>query len=137
MKKIAILAVTICCGITAVHARDNAEITAADTMAEAEILLNEVISISTELVEILESVQDKSTADAAAVQLEALALRMDTCRRQLETAATLDHAAGEQLHRQLMASVYSLTPRFQSAVQRIVENDFYGSIELKNIASEL
>ena len=139
MKKIAIIACTACCGITAVQPQAGAEVAEAAVLPadEAELMVNEVIAILKEMATILESVQDKDSADAAAKQLEALEDRMEQCRHKLQEMPKLDKPTRDKLHQQLMTAVFLLAPRIQSAVARIKKNEYYGSAELRNIAHEL
>ena len=60
MKKIAIIACTACCGITAVQPQAEAEVAEAAVLPadEAELMVNEVITILKEMATILESFGD-------------------------------------------------------------------------------
>ncbi|MBR4310160.1 MAG: hypothetical protein IKT79_03940, partial [Akkermansia sp.] len=77
MKKIAFLAAAALCSPLAM-AQEEAPVTPAVvcTPEAAEAMVDEVIAALTEAVEILESVQDQATAEAAVPRMEAVMQRM-------------------------------------------------------------
>ena len=137
MKKIAFFAAAALCGSMAM-AQDVsvAPEAAAVSYAEAEAVLDEMIVVLTEVVEILESVNDQATADAAAAKLVALKDRAQQVQDKMAAMGERDAATEEKLSAKLMPALFMLAPRMEAAGMNIVENNFYGSTALEAILNE-
>lgn len=109
---------------------------AAVSYAEAEAVLDEMIVVLTEIVEILESVNDQATADAAAAKLVALKDRAQQVQDKMTAMGEPDAATQEKLAAKLMPALFMLAPRMEAAGMKITENNFYGSTALEAILNE-
>ncbi len=107
------------------------EAVVACTPAEAEAMVDEVIAALTEVTEVLESITDTASADAAVAKLEAVKVRMEAAQVKMEALGEPDEATQEKLAEKLLPALFMLAPRMEAAVQRISENDCYGSEALK------
>ena len=137
MKKIAFLVAAALCSPLAM-AQEAAPVTPAVCTPEAaEAMVDEVIAALTEAVEILKSVQDKDTAEAAVPRMEAVMQRMVKAQADMEALGEPDEATQEKLAEKLLPALFSLAPRMEVAGQRIIENNFYGCEALENALQNL
>lgn len=142
MKKIALFAAAALCS-TVSFAQDapavapEAPVVApACSPEDAEAMVDEVIAALTEVVEVLESIKDKDSADAAVAKLEALKTRSMEAQAKMEAMGELDEATQEKLAAKLLSVLFDLAPRMETAGQNIEENDYYGSESLKALLNE-
>lgn len=138
MKKIAFLAAAaLCCPLA--MAQEEAPVTPAVvcTPEAAEAMVDEVLAALNEAVEILESVQDQATAEAAVPRMEAVMQRMVKAQADMEALGEPDEATQEKLAQKLLPALFELAPRMEAAGQRIIENDFYGCEALENVLQNL
>lgn len=133
MKKIAFLAVAALCSplSMAQEASVAAEVPAVCTPAEAEAVLDEVIASLVEVVTVLESIQDKASADAAVEKLDAVKVRMEAAQAKMDALGEPDEETQAKLSEKLLPVLFDIAPRMEAAGTRIIENDCYGSEVLK------
>ena len=143
MKKIAFFAAAALCGsmamaqdVSVAPVAPVAPEAEAVSYAETEAVLDEMIVVLTEVVEVLESVNDQATADAAAAKLVALKDRAQQVQDKMAAMGELDDATEEKLSAKLMPVLFMLAPRMEAAGMNIVENNFYGSTALEAVLNE-
>lgn len=103
------------------------------TPDEARAAADTVIAAMTELVAILESVTDKTSADAAVAKLEALKTRMEATQAKLEGMSGLDEAVQQEIGMKMLPALFMIAPRMEKVSEALEANDFYGSEALKGI----
>ena len=133
MKKIAFLAAAVFCNPVAFAQEAPVAATVAPA-ADAEAVADAILAKMEDVVVVLESVNDRATADAAAEKLAAIKAEVDAL-----AGAALDkpdEATLERIEQKTMTVLLTLAPRLEEAGNRIEENDFYGSEALMNIINE-
>ncbi len=138
MKKIAFFAAAALCSSMAM-AQDvpATPVAPVASYAEAEAVVDEMIAVLTEVVDVLESVNDQATADAAAAKLTALKDRMMEVQLKAEAMGEPDEATQEKLAEKLLPAMFSLAPRMEAAGTNILENNCFGSAALEAIMNEM
>lgn len=143
MKKIALFAAAALCSSVSFAqdapavAPEAPVVVPACSPEDAEAMVDEVVAALTEVVEVLESIKDKDSADAAVAKLEAVKTRMDEAQVKMEAMGEPDEATQEKLAAKLLPALFTLAPRMEAAAQNIAENDCYGSEALKALMSEM
>lgn len=96
-------------------------------------LAQEVVAVVTRLTDVLESVKDKASADAAAPQISSITTRMLELQRQAENMPSPGNEV-EQLVRSNMdlQHVQQVVARFLNAFIQLAMNNAYGSEALLN-----
>ena len=115
-------------------AQEPAATATAETSVESrvEAAINELCEIQVKIVEVLETAKDRDSADAAAVELVKLIVRV----RELQPAASMinqcDAATQKRLLEKLISVSVSIDARKKAVGKSLVQNEFYGSEDLKD-----
>ncbi len=136
MKKIAFLAAAVFCSPVAFAQEAPVAATVAPA-ADAEAVVDAILAKLEEMVVVLESVNDRATADAAAEKIAAIKAEVDDLTAQGEALGEPDEATQERIAQKAMTVIFTIAPRIEKAGSRIEEHDFYGSEALKNIINEM
>ncbi len=139
MKKIAILAAAAFCGAFA-PAQETAPTPApAASVSQAEIdaAIDDMLALMSEVMEIMESAQDKATADAAAAKLAEYRTRMLDSQTKFESISeSLTEEQQMLILQKVFPQLMAMGPRMEAVEQKLLEADFYGSEALKAILTE-
>lgn len=100
------------------------------TMAE------EMAEILTHTADVLDEVTDKSSADLAATALAPLKERALAIQAATSGMENMDAATQEKVMNILLPLFSALSERMEKIMQRLEENDFYGSDDLKSFMKE-
>ena len=100
------------------------------TMAE------EMAEILTHTADVLDEVTDKSSADLAATALAPLKERALAIQAATSGMENMDAATQEKVMNILLPHFTALSERMEKIMQRLEENDFYGSDDLKSFMKE-
>lgn len=119
MKTIAILAVALFCSPLLLAQEPVHEV------------IQEMVELNSVRADILESVVDKATADAAAEKLVFYQGVADSTRAKMTELGPLDKETAEMIVQRVRAAITETAPRMNFALQRIWTNNFYGSEALK------
>jgi hypothetical protein len=136
MKKIAFIAAAVFCSPVAFAQEAPVAATVAPA-AEAEALVDAILGKLEDMVQVLESVNDRATADAAAEKIAAIKAEVEALTAQGEALGEPDEATQERIAAKAMTVIFTIAPRIEEAGARIEENDFYGSEALKNVINEM
>lgn len=100
------------------------------TMAE------EMAEILTHTADVLDGVSDKSSADLAATALTPLKERAKAIEAATSGMENMDPLTQEKVTNILLPLFSTLSERMEKIMQRLEENDYYGSEDLKNFMRE-
>lgn len=129
MKHIAIIA-ALCAAPLAMAQGTN--VPAVEVQVETvEAAINELCDIQVKIVELLESAKDKESADAAAEELFLVIARVQELQPDASKVKKCDAATQQRLISKLLKVTVSVSPRKKAVGKSLVENDFYGSEDLK------
>ena len=137
MKKIAFLAAAVFC--SSVTFAQEAPVTApvVAPASNAEVIVDQMLAKLVEMVDVLESVEDRATADAAAEKITAIKAEVEALTVQAEALGELDEATQQAIAGKMMGVLFSIAPRIEEAGARIEENAFYGSEALEAVINEM
>ena len=129
MKKIALLALAVLCSPLAMANNSTAPIATPAQRQQAEVLANEILSAMDELATLLEGINSKETADAAADRLPVLKAKVEAGIRKGE-AMGIDEFEYPELEAEMQPIIEEIQARVLQALQNLVENQCYGSYKL-------
>ena len=138
MKKIAILAAAVFCSPLAMSQEAAPAPAPAATVSQAELdaAINELVEMTTGIVEILESAKDKETADAVAAKLQDYRGRMEATQAKFEE---LSKSLTEEQQMLILQKIFplamSMGPRMEAVTKKLEETDCFGSEALKAVLS--
>lgn len=99
---------------------------------------NETVSLLNDLTDVLETVKDRESADAAVCRVQAISAKMQELRMRAEALPTPDSEAKEELRETLNnKEVRAAVHRFMIAMLDLAQTDAYGSEELINALSRM
>ena len=139
MKKIAILAAAVFCSPLAMSKETAPATPPAATVSQAELdaAINELVEMTTCIVEILESAKDKETADAVAAKLKDYRGRMEATQAKFEE---LSKSLTEEQQMLILQKIFplamSMGPRMEAVTKKLEETDCFGSEDLKAVLSD-
>lgn len=91
----------------------------------------QVVTCMEKLTGILEGINDRNTADQAALPIQALAKRLETLRE------TLAYQNRPSENRQSADAIITLSSKYMVQLQRIVMASYYNSKKLENVIGEI
>ena len=127
MKKIALLALAVLCSPLAMANNSTAPIATPAQRQQAEVLANEILSAMDELATLLEGINSKATADAAADRLPVLKAKVEAIIRKGEAMGEFEYP---ELEAEMQPIIEEIQARALQALQNLVENQCYGSYKL-------
>ena len=128
MKKYLILAAALCCPMTAMPAY-SAPAKQSSSRQDAESLIVDTLSTFDEFVSLFENVNDKASADAAAVKLPMIVAELSELKTQMENVQP-DAATEEYLESKYAGQFEAKMERLGVALLKLQDNLFYGSESL-------
>ena len=137
MKKIAILAAAVFCSPVTFAQEAPVAATVVAPAADAEALVDTILGKLEEMVVVLESVNDRASADAAAEKINAIKVEVEALTAQGEALGEPDEETQERLAQKAMMVLFTIAPRIEEAGARIEENAFYGSEALEAVINEM
>ena len=109
---------------------------AAEQTPDVVTMAEEMAEILTHTADVLDGVTDKSSADLAATALAPLKERAQAIQAATSGMENMDAATQERVMNILLPHFTALSERMEKIMQRLEENDFYGSEALKSFMSE-
>ena len=132
MKYTAIIAAALCAPLAmAQGVQDPATATQNETQV-VEAAINELCEIQVKIVEVLETAKDRDSADAAAVELVKLIVRVRELQPDASMINQCDAATQKRLLEKLISVSVSIDARKKAVGKSLVQNEFYGSEDLKD-----
>ena len=129
MKHIAIIA-ALCAAPLAMA--QGTPVSASEVQVEVvEAAINELCDIQVKIVELLETAKDKASADAAAEELFLVIARVHELQPDASKVKQCDGETQQRLISKLLKVTFSVSPRKKAVGKSLMENDFYGSEDLK------
>ncbi len=133
MKNTVLLAAALCAPLAMAQEITDPSASAADTRTQkAEAAIDELCELQVKIVEQLESAKDRDSADAAAEQLFTIISRVQELQGDARAIKDCDKATQQRLLKKLLVVTFSIDKRKKAVGKSLVENEFYGSENLKN-----
>lgn len=105
--------------------------------AKVEAAFDELCTIQVRIVELLESVKDRETADAAAEELFLIIGRVYELRPDYKKIDRCDADTRNRLVKKLLKVSVEIDPRKKAVAKSLMANDFYGSEDLKEALRQM
>lgn len=134
MKKIILLTIAVLCSPLAMANNSTAPIATPAQRQQAEALAVEMLATMDELATLLEGINSKETADAAADRLPVLKAKLEAIMRKGEAMGNFEYP---ELEAEMEPIVEELQARVLQAFQNLAENQCYGSYKLVNALQNL
>ncbi len=106
-------------------------------VAKVEAAFDELCAIQIRIVEVLETVKDKETADAAAEELFFMIGRVHELRTDYKKLEHCDAQTRTRLTKKLLQESAAVGPRKKAVAQSLMKHDFYGSVDLKDALRQM
>lgn len=106
-------------------------------VAKVEAAFEELGQIQVRIVEVLEGIKDRETADAAADELFFIIGRVQELRDDYKKLEHCDAETRNRLTTKLLKDSAALAPRKKAAAKALLDNDFYGSEDLKEALRQM
>lgn len=106
-------------------------------VAKVEAAFNELCTLQVRIVEILETVKDKETADAAAEELFFIIGKVHELRTDYKKLEYCDGETRTRLIKKLLQESAAVGPRKKTVAQSLMKHDFYGSEDLKDALRQM
>ena len=106
-------------------------------VAKVEAAFDELCTLQVRIVEVLETVKDKETADAAAEELFFIIGRVHELRPDYKKLEHCDTQTRTRLTKKLLQESAAVGPRKKAAAQSLLKHDFYGSEDLKDALRQM
>lgn len=132
MKYTAIIAAALCAPLAMAQ---GAQVPAVATQSQTQVVeaaINELCDLQVKIVEVLESVKDRESADAAAEELFVLVGRVKELQTDAAKIKKCDAATQQRLLQKLITVTFSIDARKKAVGKSLVQNEFYGSEDLKD-----
>ena len=129
MKKIALLTIAALCSPLAMAYGSTAPVATPAQRQQAEVLAVEMLSAMDEFATLLEGINSKETADAAADRLPVLKAKVEAIIRKGEALGEFEYP---ELEAEMQPIIEEIQARVLQAVQNLVGNQCYGSDKLIN-----
>lgn len=134
MKKIALLTIAALCSPLAMAYDSTVPVATPAQRQQAEVLAGEMISAIDEFATLLEGINSKATADAAADRLPVLKAKVEAIIRKGEALGEFEYP---ELEAEMQPIIEEIQARVLQAVQNLVDNQCYGSDKLINAMQNL
>lgn len=134
MKKIILLTIAVLCSPLAMANNSTAPIATPAQRQQAEALVAEMLSAMDEIVTLLEGINSKATADAAADRLPVLIAKLEAIFRKGEAMGDFEYP---ELEAEMQPIIEELQARVLQAFQNLAVNQCYGSNKLVNAIQNL
>lgn len=134
MKKIILLTIAALCSPLAMADVSTAPVATPAQRQQAEAVAVEMLSAMDEFATLLEGINSKETADAAADRLPILKAKIEAIIRKGEAIGDFEYP---ELEAEMQPIVEELQARVLQAVQNLVANQCYGSFKLVNAMQNL
>lgn len=106
-------------------------------VAKVEAAFEELGKIQVRIVEVLEGVKDRETADAAADELFFIIGRVHELRPDYKKLEHCDAETRNRLTMKLLKESAAVGPRKKAVAKSLMEQDFYGSEDLKEALRQM
>lgn len=106
-------------------------------VAKVEAAFDELCKIQVHIVEVLESVKDRESADAAADELFFIIGRVHELRDDYKKIEHCDAETRNRLTVKLLKESAAISLRKKAAAKALLEHDFYGSEDLKDALRQM
>lgn len=106
-------------------------------VAKVEAAFDELCAIQVRIVELLESVKDKESADAAADELFFIIGRVHELRPDYKKIEHCDADTRNRLIKKLLQESTAIGARKKAVAKSLMEQDFYGSEDLKEALRQM
>ncbi len=134
MKKIILLTIAALCSPLAMADGSTAPVATPAQRQQAEAIAVEMLSAMDEFATLLEGINSKETADAAADRLPVLKAKVEAIMRKGEALGDFEYP---ELEAEMQPIVEELQARVLQAFQNLAENQCYGSYKLVNALQNL
>lgn len=136
MKNTALFAAAVLCSPLALAQDATAPAATAVTM-DAETAMSELVGILEEFATILEGINDKASADAAAEKLVVLGEKLKAMQAQAENLPQADEATQMRIMNTYLPRLMGALGRLETAAQKLSANNGYDSEALLNALNAL
>ena len=136
MKNTALFAAAVLCSPLALAQDAPAPAATAVTM-DAETAMSEMVSLLEEFATILEGINDKASADAAAEKLGELGNKLQAMQAQAENMPEPDEATQMRIMNTYLPRLMGALGRLEAAAQKLSTNNGYDSEALLNALNAL
>ena len=136
MKNTALFAAAVLCSPLALAQDAPAPAATAVTM-DAEAAMSEMVNLLEEFVTILEGINDKASADAAAEKLVNLGTKLQALQEQAENMPEADEATQMRIMNTYLPRLMGALGRLEAAGQKLEANNAYDSEALLNALNGL
>lgn len=113
-------------------AQVNAPTASFASVDRVESAINELCELQVKIVEILETVKDKESADAAAEELFMVIARVQELQYDAQQIRTCDADTQQRLVKKLLEAAYAVDARKKAVGRFLVQNHFFNSEDLKS-----
>ena len=134
MKKIALLTIAVLCSPLAMANNSTAPLATPAQRQQAEAFAVEMLSAMDEFATLLEGINSKATADAAADKLPVLKAKIEAIMRKGEAMGEFEYP---ELEAEMQPIMEEWLARVNQAVQNLAVNQCYGSYKLVNAMQNL
>ncbi len=131
MKTHAVIAVVALFSSVA-PAQVNAPTASFASVDRVESAINELCELQVKIVEILETVKDKESADAAAEELFMVIARVQELQYDAQQIRTCDADTQQRLLKKLLEATIAVDARKKAVGRFLVKNHFFNSEDLKS-----
>lgn len=111
----------------------SAQAAPAEKTPSAEAIINKILSLSINLQQTLESIQDKESADKAAKTLEGIQKEVQNTMGLQEKLSEEEQKKGDALMEKMEPRIERLTQKCKTEAGRVAAARYYGSPTLKDI----
>ena len=132
MKTALILAAGLLCSPMLQAIQAPAETPFARPVEESAKLIDDCINAMNDVLTTYEAIKDTASADAAADKLKPLHIRMQLAVDKVNSIGEADAATQNLFMTKLLPMLFVNGARTQAAMERIRENDYYGSEKLRH-----
>ncbi len=132
MKTHAIIAAIALFSPVALAQEPAATVAEISEVGKVEAAINELCELQVKIVEVLETVKDKESADAAAEELFLIIARVQELQFDAQKIRTCDAATQKRLLQKLITVTVSIDARKKAVGKFLVQNHFFESEDLKS-----
>ena len=132
MKKILILAAAVLCCPVLQAVQAPSETPFARPVEETSRIIDDCVAAMNDVLTTYEGIKDTQTADAAADKLKPLHIRMQQAVDKVNSIGEADAATQNLFMTKLLPMLFVNGARTNAAMERIRENDYYGSEKLRH-----
>jgi hypothetical protein len=136
MKKIAFIAAAVFCSPVTFAQEAPATAPVVASASDVDVLADQMLAKIVEMVNVIETVEDRATADAAAEKINVIKEELKALTVKAESLGHIDESTEQVIAAKVMGVLFSLAPRIEACGAKMEDNDYFGSEALKSIINE-